>query len=114
MPLRSKKYLLVANLYDAYAIEGEGRFAEHILGEYYQLNLTNVPRVTGVSGEEEVFSKLRSRHYDMIIIMFGVDKENPIKLISKIKKKYPYIPSFLLLLSSPSDVPIIKGTRKKD
>ncbi len=106
MPFKVKEILLVANLYDAYAIEGEGRFAEHILGEYYQLNLTNVPRVTGVSGEEEVFSKLRSRHYDMIIIMFGVDKENPVKLVSKIKKKYPYIPSFLLL-SSPSDVPII-------
>lgn len=112
MPFKVKEILLVANLYDAYAIEGEGRFAEHILGEYYQLNLTNVPRVTGVSGEDEVFSKLRSRHYDLIIIMFGVDKENPVKLISKIKKKYPYIPSFLLL-SSPSDVPIIKAHQEK-
>ena len=107
MPFKVKEILLVANLYDAYAIEGEGRFAEHILGEYYQLSLSNVPRVTGVSGEEEVFSKLRSRHYDMIIVMLGVDKESPIRLISRIKKKYPYIPS-LLLLNSPSDVQLVK------
>ncbi len=39
MPFKVKEVLLVANLYDAYSIEGEGRFAEHILGEYYQLNL---------------------------------------------------------------------------
>lgn len=112
MPFKVKEVLLVANLYDAYSIEGEGRFAEHILGEYYQLNLTNVPRVTGVSGEEEVFEKLRSRHYDMIIIMLGVDKENPIKLIKQIKKKYPYIPT-LMLLNSVSDVNYVKKHQSK-
>ncbi|HNR43188.1 MAG TPA: hypothetical protein PKL65_13230, partial [Bacteroidales bacterium] len=72
-----KEILLLANLYDAYSIEGEGRFADHILGEYHQLSLTSIPRITGVSGEEEAFDRLRTRHYDMIIIMIGVDKESP-------------------------------------
>jgi hypothetical protein len=102
-PFKVKEILLVANLYDAYSIEGEGRFSDHILGEYYQLSLTSIPRVTGVSGEEEAFSRLKSRHYDMIIIMIGVDKESPVKLCKKIKDKYPYIPTFLLL-NSPADV----------
>jgi hypothetical protein len=57
-PFKVKEILLVANLYDAYSIEGEGRFADHILGEYYQMSLTSIPRVTGVSGEEEAFNRL--------------------------------------------------------
>ncbi len=49
MPYKVKEILLVATLYDAFSIEKEGRFSEHILGEYAQLNLTSMPRVTGVS-----------------------------------------------------------------
>jgi hypothetical protein len=107
MPFKVKEILLVANLYDAYSIEGEGRFSDHILGEYYQMSLTSIPRVTGVSGEEEAFSRLKARHYDMIIIMIGVDKESPMVLCKKIKDKYPYLPTFLLL-NSPGDVPYAK------
>jgi hypothetical protein len=112
MPFNVKEILLVANLYDAYSIEGEGRFSDHILGESYQLSLASIPRVTGVSGEEEAFSRLKSRHYDMIIIMIGVDKESPMKLCKKIKDKYPYIPTFLLL-NNPGDVEFVKIQKTK-
>ena len=111
-PFKVKEILLIANLYDAYSIEGEGRFSDHILGEYYQLSLTSIPRVTGVSGEEEAFRRLKSRHYDMIIIMIGVDKESPMKLCKKIKDKYPYIPTFLLL-NSPGDVEFVKKQKER-
>lgn len=97
MPFKVKEILLIANLYDAYSIEGEGRFADHILGEYYQLNLTSMPRVTGVSTEEEAFRRLEQRHYDMIIVVMGVDKQSPVKLCRKVKQEYPYIPTYLLL-----------------
>jgi Pyruvate phosphate dikinase, AMP/ATP-binding domain len=107
MPFKVKEILLVANLYDAYSIEGEGRFSDHMLGEYYQMSLTSIPRVTGVSGEDEAFTRLKARHYDMIIIMIGVDKESPIILCKKIKEKYPYIPTFLLL-NNPGDVNFVK------
>jgi hypothetical protein len=107
MPFKVKEILLVANLYDAYSIEGEGRFSDHILGEYYQMSLTSIPRVTGVSSEEEAFNRLKARHYDMIIIMIGVDKESPMILCGKIKDKYPYIPTFLLL-NNPADVSFVK------
>ncbi len=107
MPFKVKEILLVANLYDAYSIEGEGRFSDHMLGEYYQMSLTSIPRVTGVSGEEEAFTRLKARHYDMVIIMIGVDKETPALLCRKIKDKYPYIPTFLLL-NNPGDVQFVK------
>ncbi|MCU0455065.1 MAG: hypothetical protein MUE74_02090, partial [Bacteroidales bacterium] len=105
-PFKVKEILLVANLYDAYSIEGEGRFSDHMLGEYYQLSLTSLPRVTGVSGEDEAFNRLRARHYDMVIIMIGVHKESPMTLCRKIKDRYPYLPTFLLL-NNPSDVPFV-------
>jgi hypothetical protein len=111
-PFKVREILLVANLYDAYSIEGEGRFSDYILGEYHQLSLTSIPRVTGVSGEEEAFSRLKSRHYDMIIIMIGVDKENPMILCKKIKEQYPYVPTFLLL-SNPGDVDFVKKQKIK-
>jgi CheY-like chemotaxis protein len=107
MPFKVKEILLVANLYDAYSIEGEGRFSDHILGEYYQMSLTSIPRVTGVSGEDEAFTRLKARHYDMIFIMIGVDKESPMLLCQKIKNKYPYIPTFILL-NNPGDVHFVK------
>ena len=110
-PFKVKEILLVANLYDAYSIEGEGRFSDHILGEYFQLSLASLPRVTGVSGEEEAFSRLGSRHYDMIIIMIGVDKETPMVLCRKIKEKYPYIPAFVLM-NNPSDVHFVKKQKE--
>ncbi len=111
-PFKVKEILLVANLYDAYSIEGEGRFADHILGEYYQMSLTSIPRVTGVSGEEEAFNRLKARHYDLIIIMIGVDKESPMVLCRKIKDKYPYLPTFLLL-NNPSDLSYVKKQKAK-
>lgn len=106
-PFKVKEILLVANLYDAYTIEGEGRFADHILGEYYQMSLTSIPRVTGVSSEEEAFNRLKARHYDMVIIMIGVDKETPMDMCRKIKFKYPYLPTYLLL-NNPSDLAFVK------
>ena len=112
MPFKVKEILLVANLYDAYSIEGEGRFSDHILGEYYQMSLTSIPRVTGVSSEEEAFNRLKARHYDMIIIMIGVDKESPMLLCKKIKDKYPYMPTFILI-NNPGDIDYVRKQKAR-
>ncbi len=100
MPVKVKEILLVATLYDAYIIEKEGRFSEHVLGEYYQLSLSSMPRITGVSAENEVYEQLEKKHYDLVIIMMGVDKQHPVELSKKIKELYSYIPVFLLLNSN--------------
>ena len=97
MMFKVKEILLVANLYDAYSIEKEGRFSEHVLDEYHQLNLTSAPRITGVSSAEEAFEQLQSKHFDLIIVMVGVDKKLPLVLSENIKKEYPYIPIYVLL-----------------
>lgn len=97
MPYRAREILLVATLYDAYAIEKDGNFFEHFLGEYHQLNLVSMPRVTGVSSYEEAVERLKSKHFDMVILMIGTDWHTPVQIGSKVKKDFPYIPIYALL-----------------
>jgi len=78
MPFKVREILLVANLYDAYSIEKEGRFSEHVLGEYHQLNLTSLPRITGVSTTEEALEQISIKHFDLEILMVGADKQTPV------------------------------------
>ncbi|MGC9330629.1 MAG: PEP/pyruvate-binding domain-containing protein, partial [Bacteroidales bacterium] len=97
MQFKVREILLVGTLYDAYSLESEGRFAEQVLGEYRQLNLTYTPRITGVSSEEEVDQELKDKHYDLVIFVIGVEKKKPHLLSQKIKSTYPYIPLFFLV-----------------
>ena len=112
MPFKVKEILLISSLYDAYAIEREGRFSEHMLGQYGQLNLTSVPRITGASSVQQAFGLLKKRHFDQIIYMVGVDKKTPLVVSRQIKDKYPYIPIFLLL-NSNSDVGYFRTEQTK-
>ncbi len=107
MPFKVKEILLVANLYDAYSIEKEGRFSEHVLGEYHTLNLTSIPRITGVSSLEESMEMLRTRHFDLIILMMGSDKHAPIEISEMVNRIYPYIPIYLLL-NNNADLALIE------
>lgn len=111
MLFKVKEILLVANLYDAYSIEKEGRFSEYVLGEYHQLSLTTVPRITGVSSPEGAFEQLDSKHFDLVIFMVGADHAMPLNLSRKIREKYPYIPIFTLL-NNNTDVPVFVEQKK--
>lgn len=112
MTFKVREILLVATLYDAYIIEKEGRFYEKVAGEYYQLNLASVPRITGVSSPEEALENMQFKHYDLVIIMMGVDKSTPVKLSQIIRQIYPKIP-VLLLLNNNSDIALFEGGGKK-
>jgi hypothetical protein len=102
-PFKVREILLISSLYDAYTIEREGRFTEHMLGQYGQLNLTSFPRITGASTVSQAFTLLQKRHFDLIIYMVGVDKQTPLLVTEQIKNKYPYIPIYLLL-NNNSDI----------
>ena len=97
MQYRVKEILLVANLYDFFIIEQEGRYFERVTGDYYHLSLSAAPRITGVSTPEEALDKLQQKHFDLIIVMMGVDKNIPFQLSRIIKSIYYNIPVFLLL-----------------
>ncbi|MEI7525252.1 MAG: PEP/pyruvate-binding domain-containing protein [Mariniphaga sp.] len=107
MPNKVKEVLLFATLYDSYAIEREGQFSDKIFGEYLQLNLYAAPRFTSVNAEEDVIRILNTRHFDLAIIMAGVDKELPLKVVAEINNSKPRIP-VLLLVNNNSDVRFFK------
>ncbi len=104
MPFKVKEILLVATLYDAYSIEKEGRFMEQMLGKHQQLNLTSMPRITGVSSTNDAIEQLQKKQFDLVIIMQGSDTSRPIEISEKIKKEFNYLQIFLLL-NSNSDLP---------
>ncbi|MBS2210457.1 pyruvate, phosphate dikinase [Carboxylicivirga mesophila] len=112
MPFKVKEILLVATLYDAYAIENEGRFTEQVMGGFYQLHLSLLPRVTGVTTYEEAMAKLSEKHYDLIIVMVGVEKQSPMALSQMVKKEYPYIPIFMLL-NNDGDIPYFQARQRE-
>ena len=107
MPNKVKEVLLFATLYDSYAIEREGQFSDKIFGEYLQLNLYAAPRFTSVNTQEDVNKILNTRHFDLVIIMAGVDKEMPLKIVDEINAAKPRIP-ILLLVNNNSDVRYFK------
>lgn len=111
MQYKVREILLVANLYDAYIIEQEGRFFEQVTGEYYQLNLSSAPRITGVSTPEEALEKLQEKHFDLVIVMMGVDKHTPLQLSRIIKQIYHNMPIFLLL-NNNSDIGMFEDGNK--
>jgi hypothetical protein len=107
MPNKVKEVLLFATLYDAYSIEREGQFSDKIFGEYLQLNLYAAPRFTSVNTPEEVVPTINTRHFDLIIIMAGVDKEMPLKVAEMAHTNKPRIP-ILLLVNNNNDVGYFK------
>ena len=73
MPKRIFNVLLVANPYDAFMLEDDGRIDEKIFNEYMDLSLRYPPRFTQVSTEEETWEKLNSTNFDLVICMPGSD-----------------------------------------
>lgn len=112
MPNKVKEVLLFATLYDSYSIEREGQFSDKIFGEYLQLNLYAAPRFTSVNSQEEVAKVLSMKHFDLAIIMAGIDKELPVKIVAEINNAKPRIP-ILLLVNNNNDVGYFKVISSK-
>jgi hypothetical protein len=92
MPYKVKEVLLLATLYDSYSIVREGQFNDKIFGEFLQLNLYSYPRFTSVNTEEEAIRFIKTRDFDLVIIMVGVDKNIPVLAANAIYKLKPQIP----------------------
>ncbi len=97
MKYKVKEILLIATLYDAFSLESEGNFSKQIFGEYSKLNLSSPPRITAVSSYKEAYLNLRQKHYDMVIIMVGLDRETPLNIAKRLHSQFPFIPIYFLL-----------------
>jgi CheY-like chemotaxis protein len=97
MPLRTREILLVAPAFDAFTLEQDGLLTEILFEGYYQLNMSNPPRVTNVSTADEALEKLASRHFDLIIVMSRMGQVGHIELSRALRMADTRIPLYLLL-----------------
>lgn len=97
MPLRTREILLVAPPFDAFTLEQDGLLTEILFDGYYQLNMSNPPRVTNVSTVEEALKKCAARHFDMIIVMSRLGQGGHVELSKALRKSGPQVPIYLLL-----------------
>ena len=96
MTKRIFNVLLVANPYDAFMLEDDGRIDEKIFIEYMNLSLRYPPRFTQVSTEEETWMILQNTNFDLVIVMPGTDNSDTFDIARSIKVKYPNIPLVVL------------------
>jgi hypothetical protein len=97
MKYKIKHILFVATLYDAFVLESEDSFFEKFMGEIYQYSLFSLPRITGVSSAEEALEVMETTHFDLVILMAGLDRDAPIALSHRIKEQNDSLPVYLLL-----------------
>lgn len=96
MTKRIFNVLLVANPYDAFMLEDDGRIDEKIFIEYMNLSLRYPPRFTQVSTEEDAWKQLENTMFDLVICMPGSDNSDTFDIARQIKEKYPHIPLVVL------------------
>lgn len=96
MTKRIFNVLLVANPYDAFMLEDDGRIDEKIFIEYMNLSLRYPPRFTQVSTPEETWKQLGNTMFDLVICMPGTDSSDTFDIARDIKAKYPQIPIVVL------------------
>lgn len=96
MTRRIFNVLLVANPYDAFMLEDDGRIDEKIFIEYMNLSLRYPPRFTQVSTEEEAWKKLSETRFELVICMPGTDNSDTFDIARKIKEKFPKVPLVVL------------------
>lgn len=96
MTKRIFNVLLVANPYDAFMLEDDGRIDEKIFNEYMNLSLRYPPRFTQVSTAEETWEQLRNTMFDLVICMPGSDNSDTFDIAREIKKQYPHLPLVVL------------------
>ncbi|NDV82445.1 PEP/pyruvate-binding domain-containing protein [Bacteroides sp. 51] len=96
MPHRIFNILLIANPYDAFMLEDDGRIDEKIFNEYTSLSLRYPPRFSQVSTEEEALAALNDMSFDLVICMPGTGDNDSFDIGRRIKALYEQIPIVIL------------------
>ena len=96
MTRRIFNVLLVANPYDAFMLEDDGRIDEKLFEEYTRLGLRYPPRFTQVSTPEEATKALQQMRFDLVICMPGTDNSDAFDIGRGIKERFPDTPIVVL------------------
>ena len=102
--------LLICSEYDRFMLEEDGRVEEALYKEYTSLGLSNPPKITHVSSEQEALSLLRSLNFDLVISMLDLGTDRVEVLAQQVKAINPELP-FIALSPSPDHrkAKVLKG-----
>ena len=96
MARRIFNVLLIANPYDAFMLEDDGRVDEKIFDEYAKLGLRYPPRFVQVASEEEALIQMKRLTFDLVIVMPGTDNNDIFDIARGIKESNRQIPCVVL------------------
>ena len=96
MMRRVYNVLIVANPYDAFMLEDDGRVEEKIYNEYMELGLRYPPTFTQVSTIEEAEKVLQTTNVDLVLCMPGNADNDAFTVARAIKGKFPDIHCIVL------------------
>jgi hypothetical protein len=102
MRYRVREVLLVASLYDAFVVEADGVITEQIYGEYFRLHLNTVPRITCAYSSESALEMFREGRFDLVVLIAGLDFEQPLALARSMKELLPGLPILLMATDNAS------------
>ena len=96
MARRIFNVLLIANPYDAFMLEDDGRVDEKIFDEYAKLGLRYPPRFIQVASEDEAIQQMQKFSFDLVIVMPGTDNNDIFDIARGVKSSNPQIPCVVL------------------
>lgn len=88
--------LIVANPYDAFMLEDDGRVDEKVFDEYMELGLRYPPTFTQVCTTEEANGVLETTDIDLVICMPGTADNDAFAVARAVKASFPLIPCVVL------------------
>lgn len=106
MTKRIYNILIIANPYDAFVLEDDGRIDEKIFNEYTSLSLRYPPRFWRVTTEEDAIEHLEEMPFELIICMPGLGDVDSFAIGRRLKMLYPDIAMIIL-------TPFSHGIRKR-
>ena len=96
MTRRIFNVLIVANPYDAFMLEDDGRIDEKIFDEYMELGMRYPPTFTQVSTTNEANEVLKTTDIDLVICMPGNADNDAFTVAREVKAAHPSIPCVVL------------------
>ena len=88
--------LLIANPYDAFMLEDDGRVDEKIFSEYARLGLRFPPRFIQVASKDEAERQMAGGNIDLVICMPAAEDNSVFDIARSIKQIYTTIPIVVL------------------
>ena len=96
MSFKIQNILLVSSLYDIYNLREDGQLADMLVAEYAEFRLSSAPTIKRVDSGSSALEALKSKNYELIIILRTLSDIDPDAFSSQAKELCPGIPIVMM------------------